>query len=84
MPLRRHAHLRGRTDVVFRSRVVTFACLLSWAAIPAGTLVGGALIEWTQDVALIYGWIGGLMVVITGAFFFTPLGRVRQDGTMQQ
>jgi predicted MFS family arabinose efflux permease len=66
-------------DALF-GRVITFARLLSWAAIPAGTLVGGALIEWTHDVALIYGWIGGLMVIITSAFFFTPLGRVQQDG----
>jgi hypothetical protein len=59
-------------------RVVTFARLLSWAAIPLSALIGAALIEWTQNVALVYAWLGGLTVVVTGAFFFTPLGRVKQ------
>jgi len=65
-------------------RVVTFARLLSWVAIPASALIGGVLIEWTQNVALVYAWLGGLTVVITGAFFFTPLGRVKQYRAIEE
>jgi hypothetical protein len=64
--------------------VVTFARLLSWVAIPASALLGGVLIEWTQDVALVYAWLGGLTVLITGAFFFTPLGRVKQYRAIEE
>jgi hypothetical protein len=44
---------------------------------PDDRCIGGVLIEWTQNVALLYAWLGGLTVVITGAFFFMPLGRVK-------
>ena len=41
---------------------------------PLGALIGGILIDRTHDVALVYGVIGGLIVVIGFTFAFTPLG----------
>jgi hypothetical protein len=59
-------------------RVTSFVKVLAWGAIPISALLGGALTVWTGDVALVYGLLGALTVVVTGAFFFTPLGRYRQ------
>jgi MFS family permease len=59
-----------------RGRVVTFITSLSWSVIPVSVLIGGALIEWTGDVALIYGWLGALTFLVVLAFVWTPLGRV--------
>lgn len=59
-------------------RVISIAGVLAWSAIPLGTLLGGALIEWTGDVALVYGGIGALIFVIPLAFSFTALGRAEQ------
>jgi MFS family permease len=58
-------------------RVISFSRVLTWSVIPLSTLIGGALIERTQNVALIYGWIGGLMVVLACCFTLTPLGRIK-------
>jgi len=56
-------------------RVVSIAGVMAWSAIPAGTLVGGAVIEATDDVALVYGGIGVIVFCIAAAFWFTALGR---------
>ncbi|HEU0303077.1 MAG TPA: MFS transporter [Gaiellaceae bacterium] len=55
-------------------RVVSIAGVLAWSAIPAGTLLGGWVVEETGDVALVYGAIGVLVVAIASAFWFTALG----------
>src|ERR671931_869802 len=57
------------------SRILSIAGVLAWSAIPAGALGGGALVEWTRDVALVYGAIGVLTFLIPLAFLFTALGR---------
>src|SRR5262245_18565365 len=49
-------------------RVTSFARVLAWGAIPISALIGGALIEWTKNVALVYGWRGGLTCVIIFGF----------------
>lgn len=56
-------------------RVMSIAGVLAWSAIPIGAFVGGAFVEGTKDVALVYRVIGGLVVLIPLAFAFTPLGR---------
>lgn len=55
-------------------RVVSIAGVLAWSAIPAGTLIGGWVIEATGDVAAVYAGIGLLVFVIAAAFRFTALG----------
>jgi MFS family permease len=55
-------------------RVITIAGVLAWSAIPLGSLLGGFAISWTQNVALVYGVIGVLIVLIPFAFSFTALG----------
>lgn len=55
-------------------RVVTVAMVLAWSAIPIGSLVGGAVIQSTGNVALIYGAIGALQTLIALGFAFTALG----------
>ena len=60
-------------------RVVSIAGVLAWSAIPAGTLVGGAVIDATDNVALVYGAIGGIELAIAAFFWlFTALGRAEQ------
>lgn len=55
-------------------RVISVAGVIAWSAIPAGTLLGGYLIERTGDVALIYALIGLATFTIAFAFRFTALG----------
>ena len=57
------------------SRILSIAGVLAWSAIPAGALVGGAIVEATDNVALVYGVIGILNICIAAFFrFFTALG----------
>jgi MFS family permease len=59
-------------------RVISIAGVLAWSAIPLGTLLGGVLIDWTGDIALVYGAIGVLVVLIPLGFSFTALGRAER------
>ncbi len=59
-------------------RVISIAGVLAWSAIPLGTLLGGFVIRWTGSVALVYGVIGGLTVLIPAVFWFSPLGHAEQ------
>jgi MFS family permease len=56
-------------------RVMSIAAVLGWSAIPLGSLLGGLAIEWTQNVALVYGAIGLLVFLVAVSFSFTALGR---------
>jgi len=57
------------------SRVLSIAGVLAWSAIPAGALVGAAIIKITGEVALVYGAIGIVTVCIAAFFrYFTALG----------
>jgi predicted MFS family arabinose efflux permease len=57
------------------SRILTIAGVLAWSAIPAGALVGGAIVKVTGRVDLVYAGIGVLNICIAGFFrFFTALG----------
>ncbi len=59
-------------------RVQSIAAVLAWSAIPIGSLLGGLVIEKTQNVALVYGGIGVLVFLIALAFSFTSLGRAER------
>ncbi len=56
-------------------RINSIAAVLAWSAIPLGSLLGGLAIEWTQNVALVYGVIGLLVFLVAVSFSFTALGR---------
>jgi MFS family permease len=56
-------------------RIMSIAAVLAWSAIPPGSLLGGLAIEWTQNVALVYGTIGLLVFLVAVSFSFTALGR---------
>jgi MFS family permease len=58
----------------FRGRVVTVAQVLAWSVIPLGSLAGGAAIQWTGSVRLVFGVIGAVLVLIPLAFGLTALG----------
>jgi MFS family permease len=55
-------------------RVFSVAGVLAFSAMPLGSIAGGLLIERTHNVALVYGGIGVLLVLIPLAFSLTPLG----------
>jgi len=59
-------------------RVISIATVLAWSAIPLGSLLGGLVIGWTQNVALVYGGIGVLVILIPFAFSFTALGHAER------
>jgi len=59
-------------------RVTSVLNVLAGLVTPLGALIGGILIDRTQDVALVYGVIGGLIVVIGFTFAFTPLGHAER------
>lgn len=61
-------------------RVMSLAGVLAWSAIPLGALLGGAVIEWTgkANVALVYGGIGIITILIPFAFSFTALGHAER------
>jgi hypothetical protein len=58
---------------------MSIAGVLAWSAIPLGTLAGGAAIEQTGDVVLVYAAIGVAILCIAGAFAFSPIGRAEVE-----
>jgi MFS family permease len=59
-------------------RILTIAGVLAWSANPVGAFIGGLAIEWTHNVALVYGVIGGLVVLIPVCFSFSALGHAER------
>jgi MFS family permease len=59
-------------------RVISIAGVLAWSAIPVGTLLGALAIEWTGDVALVFGVIGALVVGVALVFSFSPIGHAER------
>jgi MFS family permease len=59
-------------------RILTIAGVLAWSANPVGAFIGGLAIEWTHNVALVYGVIGALVVLIPFCFLFSPLGHAER------
>ena len=70
-----------RQDIVpnrMLGRVQTVAGVLAWSAIPLGATLGGLAIEWTANVALVYGVIGVSVFLVALAFSFTALGEAER------
>ncbi len=59
-------------------RIMSIASVVAWSAIPLGAFLGGLLINQTGNVALVYGVIGVLTILIPLAFAFTPLGHAER------
>jgi MFS family permease len=59
-------------------RVMSIAMVLAWSANPIGAVLGGLAIEWTHNVALIYGAVGVLTILIPFGFSFTALGHAER------
>jgi hypothetical protein len=59
-------------------RVISIAGVLAWSAIPLGTLLGGLVIQWTGNVALVFAAIGVLTFLIPLGFSFTALGHAER------
>jgi MFS family permease len=59
-------------------RVISIAGVLAWSAIPLGAILGGYAIQRTGNVALVYGAIGVLTILIPFGFSFTPLGHAER------
>lgn len=59
-------------------RVISIASVLAWSAIPLGSLLGGYIINQTQNIVLVYGGIGVLTILIPLCFAFTPLGHAER------
>jgi hypothetical protein len=55
-------------------RVISIASVLAWSAIPLGSLLGGFVVSWTHNVALIFSITGALTFLISFCFSFTALG----------
>jgi Na+/melibiose symporter-like transporter len=60
-------------------RIISIAGVLAWSAIPLGSLLGGFVVKWSGNVALVYGGIGILSSAIAlWFFFFSPLGHAER------
>jgi len=59
-------------------RVISIAGVLAWSAIPVGTFLGGLAIAWSGNVALVYGVIGVMTIIIPICFSFTALGHAER------
>jgi MFS family permease len=60
-------------------RIISIAGVLAWSAIPLGSLLGGFMVKWTGNVALVYAVIGVILFLIGLSFFvFSPLGRAER------
>lgn len=60
-------------------RIISIAGVLAWSAIPLGSLIGGYVVNWTGNVALVYGVIGAILsAVAVWFFFFSPLGHAER------
>jgi hypothetical protein len=59
-------------------RVMSIAGVLAWSAIPVGTFLGGVAIQRSGNVALVYGIIGALTVLIPLCFSLTALGHAER------
>ena len=59
-------------------RIIIFTRVLTWSTAAIGALLGGVLIERVQSIGLVYIGIGGLFFLTALAFFWTPLGRVKE------
>jgi MFS family permease len=59
-------------------RVISIAGVLAWSAIPVGTLLGAVAIERTDDVALVFGVIGALVIAVALAFSLSPIGHAER------
>jgi MFS family permease len=55
-------------------RVMSIAAVAATSLSPIGTILGGAAIEATGNVAIVYGGIGILMIITAIGFSFTALG----------
>lgn len=55
-------------------RVLSVAGVLAFSALPIGSIAGALLIERTHNIALVFGGIGVLLILIPLAFSFTALG----------
>jgi MFS family permease len=55
-------------------RVISVAGVLAFSATPVGSLIGGVVIQRTQNVGLVFGAIGVLLFLIPLAFTRTALG----------
>ncbi len=56
-------------------RVASVAMVVAWSAIPVGSMLGGAVIQWTGRVAWVYGGVGVAMALIALSFSLTALGK---------
>jgi hypothetical protein len=59
-------------------RVTSVLNMLAGLVMPLGILISGVLIDRAHDVALVYGVIGGLIVLIGLTFALTPLGHAER------
>lgn len=60
-------------------RIITIAMVLAWSANPLGAMAGGAAIDRTRDVQLIYVVVGVLTFLIPLYFrLFSPLGHAER------
>jgi hypothetical protein len=65
-------------------RVISFIRVLTWSTAPVGALLGGFAIEHTGNIALVYAAIGLLSMIISLAFYATPLLRAGKPGSASQ
>lgn len=59
-------------------RIMSIAAVLATSAVPLGAIIGGAVLEQTHNVVLLYASSGVLYLLIPFCFAFTALGRAEK------
>jgi MFS family permease len=59
-------------------RVGSAVNVIAQSSAPLGIVVGGVVITATNKVAVVYGGIGAVMILVTVGFTFSPLARAEQ------
>jgi MFS family permease len=59
-------------------RVMSVASVMAMSLSPLGSFIGGLAVEWTGAVALVYGAIGMMIILVAAGFSFTALGQAER------
>ena len=70
--------LQALTPNRLLGRVVAFTSVVAIFSVPLSTIAGGAVIDQVKNVLLVFGILGGFLIVLALLFVRSPMGRVER------
>jgi hypothetical protein len=68
--------LQALTPNRLLGRVVAFTSVVAIFSVPLSTIVSGAVIDQVKNVLLVFGILGGFLIVLALVFVRSPMGHV--------